>query len=209
LSVLLGKPTAAITVGDVLPEISCAQTNVTLLHNLQYGNFFSSRPLIQIPSPNSNSTSRIGQIYRDGNAYFSVKLIEKFVPGWTSTFMIQNKFYTYQNYTKSSRHRVKCLVMQSQLCHCHESDWLILSLMNHSSHVSLYRIFHTIFCDIVLFLVLRDTYRLLLHIIINRKEFKNEIQADFFGANETGLITISYWLHYLLHYPLMYVLMYS
>jgi len=88
-----------------------------------------------------------------------------------------------------SSHRVKCLVMQSQVSYCHESGRLIcLSLMNHSSHVSLYRMFHTIFCDIVLFLVLRDMYRLLFHILINRKEFKNETQA-YFNANETRLTT--------------------
>jgi len=46
-----------------------------------------------------NSTSRISQIYRDGNVYFDVRLIEKFIPGRTSNFMIQKKFYTYQNYT--------------------------------------------------------------------------------------------------------------
>jgi len=61
LSALLCKPTAVITVSDVLTEISCAQTNVTLLQNLQHGNFFSSHSLVQIPSP--NSTFRIGQIY--------------------------------------------------------------------------------------------------------------------------------------------------
>jgi len=69
--------------------------------------------------------------------------------------------------------------MQSQVSYCHESGWLILSLMNHSSHVSLYRMFYTIFCGIVLFLVLRDICRLLLHILIIRKEFKNETQAYF------------------------------
>jgi len=45
--------------------------------------------------------------------------------------------------------------------------------------------FHTIFCDIVLFLVLCDIYRLLLHFVINKK-FKNETLA-IFSANETGL----------------------
>ena len=58
--------------------------------------FFSSRLLVQIH--NFNFTSNIGQIYIDGNVYLGVRLIDKFVPGRTSTFLIDNKFYTFQNY---------------------------------------------------------------------------------------------------------------
>ena len=46
-----------------------------------------------------NSTSKIDQIYRDGNIDLGVRLLENFAPGRPSTFLIDNKFYTYQNYT--------------------------------------------------------------------------------------------------------------
>jgi len=69
--------------------------------------------------------------------------------------------------------------VQSQVSYCHESGWLILSLMNHSSHVSLIPdVSHDILWYSFVF-GFADIYRLLLHIIINRKEFKNEIQAYF------------------------------
>ena len=97
LSSLLNKPTAAITIGNVFTEISCTNTNVTLLHSLQFGKFFSSQPLINIPGP--NFTFEIGQVFRDGNVYAGVRLLEKFVPGPISTFLIHNKFCNYQNYT--------------------------------------------------------------------------------------------------------------
>jgi len=84
LSAFVGKPTAAITVGDVLTK-NIMRANKMPLYCITYNmvTFFSSRSLVQIPLP--NFTSRIGQIYRDGNAYFGVRLIEKFVPGRTST----------------------------------------------------------------------------------------------------------------------------
>ena len=91
----LGRPTASITIGDVLTEISCTPICATLLRSLKYG-IFSSRLLVQIDD--FNFTSKIGQIYIDGNVYLGVRLIEKFVPGRTSTFLIDNKFYRFQNY---------------------------------------------------------------------------------------------------------------
>ena len=36
-----------------------------------------------------------------GNVYTGVRLIEKFLPGRVLTFLIQSKFYTFQNYTLS------------------------------------------------------------------------------------------------------------
>ena len=97
LSSLLNKPTAVIFIGDVLIKIFCTNTNVTLLYSLQFGKFFSSRPVVHIPGP--NSTFKIGQVLRDSNVYAGVRLLEKFVPGRISAFLIHNKFYTYQNYT--------------------------------------------------------------------------------------------------------------
>ena len=46
LSSLLRRPVAAITTGDVLREIVCRPINATLLHSLQFGVYFSSRPLV-------------------------------------------------------------------------------------------------------------------------------------------------------------------
>ena len=97
LTSLLRKPTAGITVGDVLTEITCINSKVTLLPSMRHGNVFSSRPLIRILGP--NSTSQIGQVYRDGNVYVGVRLIENFVPGRIFTFLIHDKFYTFSNYT--------------------------------------------------------------------------------------------------------------
>ena len=97
LTSLLRKPTAGITVGDMLTEITCINSNVTLLPSLRHGNVFSSRPLVRILGP--NSTSQIGQVYRDGNVYVGVRLIENFVPGRIFTFLIHDKFYTFSNYT--------------------------------------------------------------------------------------------------------------
>ena len=61
---LLNKLTAAITIGDVLTEISFTNTNVTLLHRLQFDKFFTSLPVVHIPGP--NSAFEIGQVHRDG-----------------------------------------------------------------------------------------------------------------------------------------------
>ena len=97
LTSLLRKPTAGITVGDVLTEITCINSNVTLLPSMRHGNVFSSRPLVRILGP--NSTSQIGQVYRDGNVYVGVRLIENFVPGRIFTFLLHDKFYTFSNYT--------------------------------------------------------------------------------------------------------------
>ena len=97
LTFLLHKPTAGITVGDVLTEITCIKSNVTLLPSMRHGNVFISRSLVRIPGP--NSTSQIGQVYRDGNVYVGVRLIESFVPGRLFTFLIHDKFYTFSNYT--------------------------------------------------------------------------------------------------------------
>ena len=97
LSSLLHKPAAGVTVGDIITEISCQETNVTLLPSLQYGKHFSSRPLVQLDA--SNGTGRIGQILRDGNVYIGVRLIENYTPGRVFTFLINDKFYTFQNYT--------------------------------------------------------------------------------------------------------------
>ena len=97
LTSLLRKPTAGITVGDVLTEITCINSNVTLLPSMRHGNVFSSRPLVRILGP--NSTSQIGQVYRDGNVYVGVRLIENFVPSRIFTFLIHDKFYTFSNYT--------------------------------------------------------------------------------------------------------------
>ena len=79
LSSLLRKPAAGITVGDVITEIACKDTNVTLLPSLKHGKHFSSRPLVSLDG--LNGTSRIGQVLRDGNVYMGVRLIEKFLPG--------------------------------------------------------------------------------------------------------------------------------
>ena len=99
LSSLLRKPAAGITVGDVITEIACKDTNVTLLPSLQHGKHFSSRPLVSLDG--LNGTSRIGQVHRDGNVYMGVRLIEKILPGRFLTFLIQGRFYTFQNYTLS------------------------------------------------------------------------------------------------------------
>ena len=86
LSSLLRKPTAGITVGDVITEISCKDTNVTLLQSLQHRKHFSSRPLVRLDG--LNGTSPIGQVLRDGNVYMGVQLIEKFLPGHILPFLI-------------------------------------------------------------------------------------------------------------------------
>ena len=99
LSSLLHKPAAGITVGNVITEIACKDTNVTLLLCLQHGKHFSSRPLVSLDG--LDDTNRIGQVLRDGNVYMGVRLIEKFLPGRVLTFLIQGKFYTFQNYTLS------------------------------------------------------------------------------------------------------------
>ena len=95
LTSLLHKPTAGIIVGDVLTEVTCIKSNVTLLPSMRHGNAFSSRPLVRISGP--NSTSQIGQVYRDGNVYVGVRLIENFVPGRLFTFLIHDKFCTFSN----------------------------------------------------------------------------------------------------------------
>ena len=63
---------------------------------MRHGNVFSSRPLVRILGP--NSTSQIGQVYRDGNVYVGDRHIENFVPGRIFTFLIHDKFYTFSNY---------------------------------------------------------------------------------------------------------------
>ena len=97
LTSLLHKPTAGIIVGDVLTEITCIKSNITYLPSIRHGNVFSPRSLVRIPGP--NSTSQIGQVYRDGNVYVGVLLIENFVPVRLFTFLIHDKFYTFSNYT--------------------------------------------------------------------------------------------------------------
>ena len=67
LTSLLHRQSAGITVGDVITELACTPINVTLVHSLQYGQYFSSRPLIQYYD--FNGTLQTGQLYRDGNAY--------------------------------------------------------------------------------------------------------------------------------------------
>ena len=47
LTSLLHRQSAGITVGDVITELACTPINVTLVHSLQHGQYFSSRPLIQ------------------------------------------------------------------------------------------------------------------------------------------------------------------
>ena len=93
------SPVGGITVGDVISEIACKDTNVTLLPSLQHGKHLSSRPLVRLDG--LNGTSRIGQVLRDVNVYMGVRLIEKFFPGRVLTFLIQGKFYTFENYTLS------------------------------------------------------------------------------------------------------------
>ena len=97
LTSLLHKPTAGITVGDVLTEATCIKSNVTLLPSVRHGNAFSSRPLVRISGP--NSASQIEQVYRDGNVYVGMRLLENFVPGRLFTFQIHDKFYTFSNHT--------------------------------------------------------------------------------------------------------------
>ena len=92
LTFFLHKPTAR----DVLTEITCIKSNVTLLPSMRHRNVFFSRPRAWIPGP--NSTSQIGQVFRDGNVYVGVRLIENFVPGRLFTFLIHDKFYTFSNY---------------------------------------------------------------------------------------------------------------
>ena len=96
LSSLLRRPVAAITIGDVLREIVCRPINATLLHSLQFGQHFSSRPLVHYVNSQGNLT--LGQIYPDGNAYPGVRFIETYIPGRVFTFNIANHFYTFQNY---------------------------------------------------------------------------------------------------------------
>ena len=96
LSLLLRRPVAAITIGDVLREIVCRPINATLLHSLQFGQHFSSRPLVHYINSQGNLT--LGQIYPDGNAYPGVRFIETYIPGRVFTFNIANHFYTFQNY---------------------------------------------------------------------------------------------------------------
>ena len=112
LTSLLYKPTAGITVGDVLTEITCIKSNVTLLPSIRHGNAFSSRPLVRISG--RNSTSQIGQVYRDGNVYVSVRLIENFVPGRLFTFLIHDKILHFLKLYPYSFRR-KCLPPLSKL----------------------------------------------------------------------------------------------
>ena len=96
---MLHKPAAGITVDNVITKIASKDTNVTLLPSLPHGKHFSSRPLVRLDG--LNGTNWIGQVLRDGNVYMVVRLIEKFFPGRVLTFLIQGKFYTFQNYTLS------------------------------------------------------------------------------------------------------------
>ena len=64
---------------------------------MRHGNVFFFRSLVRILGP--NSTSKIGQVFRDGNVYVGVCLIENFAPGRLFTFPIHDKFHTFSNYT--------------------------------------------------------------------------------------------------------------
>ena len=93
----LRRPIAAITKSDVLREVVCRPINMTLLHSLQYGRRFSSRPLVHYENSRGNST--IGQIYLEGNVYPGLQFVEKHIPGRVFTFRVANHFYTFQNYS--------------------------------------------------------------------------------------------------------------
>ena len=108
LTSLLHRQSAGITVGDVITELACTPINVTLVHSLQYGQYFSSRPLIQYYD--FNGTLQTGQLYRDGNAYPGVKFLESFIPGRVFTFLINGTFYTFQNYTLTHVDSDVCLL---------------------------------------------------------------------------------------------------
>ena len=93
LSSLLHRSIAAITTGDVLREIVCRPINATLLHSLQFGRHFCSRPLVHYVNSRGNLT--LGQIYLDGNVYPGVQFIEKYIPGRVFTFRVANYFYIF------------------------------------------------------------------------------------------------------------------
>ena len=93
LTCLLHGQSAGITVGDVITELAFTTINVTLVHSLQYGQYFSSCYY------DFNEILLTGQLYRDGNAYAGVKFLESFIPGRVFTFLINGTFYTFQNYT--------------------------------------------------------------------------------------------------------------
>ena len=112
LTSLLRRQSAGITVGDVITELVCTPIIVTLVHSLQHGQYFSSRPLILCYD--FNGTLQTGQLYRDGNAYPGVKFLESFIPGRVFTFLINGTFYTFQNYTLT--HADRLTVMYTS-CH--------------------------------------------------------------------------------------------
>ena len=97
LSSLLHRRAAGVTIGDIMTELACEPTNTTILPSLSHGKYFTSRPLVEFLD--SSGKPITGQIYRDGNVYPGVKFLEKFIPGRTLTFNINNTYYTFQNYT--------------------------------------------------------------------------------------------------------------
>nr|XP_026694673.1 uncharacterized protein LOC113475150 [Ciona intestinalis] len=64
LSKILGGQRAAITVGDLMTELTCENINGTILHSLEHGKLFATRPLIRYRD--HAGKFRIGQLYRDG-----------------------------------------------------------------------------------------------------------------------------------------------
>nr|CAB3263323.1 uncharacterized protein LOC108950678 [Phallusia mammillata] len=97
LSQVLGGQRAAVTVADLMTEITCETINGTIIHNVQYGDFYATRPLIEYT--NSRGNRSIGQLYRDGFVYPNVKFVENYVPGRVFSFEVDDSFLVYDNYT--------------------------------------------------------------------------------------------------------------
>nr|XP_018672265.2 uncharacterized protein LOC108950678 [Ciona intestinalis] len=99
LSEILGGRRAAITVGDLMTEITCEKINGTIMLSLKHHKLFATRPLIRYRD--ATGKPRIGQLYRDGFVYASVKFVEKYNPGRVMSFKILDSFYLFENYTLS------------------------------------------------------------------------------------------------------------
>ena len=93
---ILGGYRAGITVGDVITELICVDIKATVLRSLEFNGTYSTRPLV---SYIKNNETKYAQIYGDGNAYPGIHLKENFVQGRIFTFLIGDKYYSYQNYT--------------------------------------------------------------------------------------------------------------
>ena len=102
LTQLLGRPATGVALGDLLIEVACQNITATLLHNLKHGEFFASRPLVEFSD--NNGTKYIGQVGTNDVVYKGVKYVEKYTPGKIMTFLINDAYYVFDNYTLSMRH---------------------------------------------------------------------------------------------------------